>query len=153
MSNSGRAWPIAIVAFLIFVVVFNIGFVVLASKTAGPELTSQPYEKGLAYQDEINLESVAKRAGLAVTFNNELVSGENLLIARFATKESGALGSEISAEFWRPDGSQKDLTFKLQCSKMLCRVKQRALSSGLWFFKLKGKLEDQDFLLKGSVAF
>lgn len=151
MFKKGLLWPIAISSFLLFIVVFNIGFAVLASKTATAKFVSQPYEKGLVYEDEINLERVAKKNNLKLNFIDR--GNKEKLKIKLELENPAAEIAELALELWRPDGLIPDFSPVLECTNLICQSKLESQLSGLWYYRLRGTIAGEPFLYKGSQSF
>jgi nitrogen fixation protein FixH len=145
-------WKYSIIAFFIVIACVN-AVVVYFAVTTGPDLLEdQPYERGLQYQGEIDLQNSASSMGWTAKYEVTSVGQQRFLEASVLDSNMQFVPNlllTLHAKF--PADAKQDFSVnfeQLEEGVYRSRIPHPSVDEKLWIFRLHAKLGDQEMIWK-----
>ena len=139
-------WPIAIPAFLIFIICFNTWFGITASRGTLPNVESGTYEKGLKYQLVIDKINASKELGWQAKLSADL-ENKKVKLEVFDRDNQPLVFDKAEVSFVRPSDARLDQ--KITFTKSTADFQN--ITTGLWLYELELNAKAETFYEKSQL--
>ncbi|HSL89068.1 MAG TPA: FixH family protein [Ignavibacteriaceae bacterium] len=134
------SWGTGIVIAIVIFMALTIATVIFMMNQDVDLVSSDYYEKGIKYQEQIDMENRSQR----LKDNVKMEWSGNLFEISFPDEfEDQAISGEIF--FYRPSDSKKDFRLPLNITDLKQYIPVQGLEKGLWRVKLNWNLKNKDY--------